>query len=135
MYNVHVPSGIGTGLFGNKAQTGFATTFNQPQSSATGSLFGSTTTNTGGSLFGGTATGSIFGQQPTTQCKCSVLANSNPFHSSSNTGKPQCGAKELGEMCVLQSGLLISSNLFEMFKCCLKLSMHFHVHVGSPSYM
>ena len=101
---------MSTGLFG-KTQTGFGSTFSQPQSSGTGSLFGSTTTNTAGSLFGGTATGSIFGQQPTTQCKCSVLANSNPF-------KPQCGAKELGRMCLLQAGLLILRNLFEMFKCC-----------------
>ena len=58
-------------MFGNK-QTAFGSTFgNQPQSSGTTGLFGSSTaTNTGGSLFGGTTTGSIFGQQPTTQCKC-----------------------------------------------------------------
>lgn len=80
--NVLLSSGLGTGLFGNKAQTGFGSTFSQPQSSGTsGGLFGSTTTNTaGGSIFGGTATGSIFGQQPTSQCKCCVIAIIiNPF--------------------------------------------------------
>jgi len=82
-------------------------------------MFGSTATNTGGSLFGGGATGSIFGQQPTSQCKCNILANINPFHLSSNTGKPQCGAKDLGQMCLLQAGLLISRIFFEMLKCCL----------------
>ncbi|XP_078371007.1 nuclear pore complex protein Nup98-Nup96-like isoform X3 [Oculina patagonica] len=59
-------SGLGTSLFG-KTQTGFGSTFNQPQSSGTSGLFGSTATSTGGSLFGGTTTGSIFGQQPTSQ--------------------------------------------------------------------
>ena len=42
-----------------------------------------------------------------------------PFTRSSHTGKPQCGSKELGQMCLLQAGLLILWNLFEMFKCCL----------------
>ena len=57
-------------MFGNKP-AGFGSTFgSQPQSSGTTGLFGSSTaTNAGGSLFGGTATGSLFGQQPTTQCK------------------------------------------------------------------
>ncbi|XP_022797911.1 nuclear pore complex protein Nup98-Nup96-like [Stylophora pistillata] len=60
--------GIGTNLFGNtQKSTGFGSTFSQPQTSGTSTLFGGTNT---GNLFGGTATntGSIFGQQqPTTQ--------------------------------------------------------------------
>lgn len=61
-------TGLGTSIFGNKTQTNFGSTLNQPQSSGTTSLFGGgTTTNTGGSLFGGTTSGSLFGQQQTAQ--------------------------------------------------------------------
>ena len=60
---------LGSSLFGNKTQTAFGSSFSQPQSSGTTGLFGNTATNTGGGLFGGSASGSLFGQQTTTQCK------------------------------------------------------------------
>ena len=61
-------AGLGTSLFG-KPQSAFGTSFNQPQSSGTTSLFGGTSTSTGGSLFGASTSGSLFGQPSTAPCK------------------------------------------------------------------